>query len=290
MSFERFDRLPNTEAYKPQSRALPPFDIQIRTDWNPRTMTSPETRQNIDAIKASILQRIGEDPPLPALQMPVDVTYDRQTGITTLAHGECRLTACRELWKEGHKLYVDCRIAEGDEQQLLASNMTGNGGTPLTQWELGTIFRRLNVGYRWSVDRIAAHAMKPRRYVTEAIALSQVDTEAKQMMAAGEVTAGAVLHAVKEKNGNQAAAVAELKEKVKAKEPRQAMISGTPRPKPEPVTRPKAPSAKDAIAKAAPSLLELADAMCRLFFDQTIPDWKQEVTEAAKAYKNARGL
>ena len=40
--------------------------------------------------------------------------------------------------------------------------------------------------------------MKPRRYVTEAIALSQVDTEAKQMMAAGEVTAGAVLHAVKE--------------------------------------------------------------------------------------------
>jgi hypothetical protein len=52
----------------------------------------------------------------------------------------------------------------------------------------------------------------------------------------------------------------------------------------------KAPSAKESIAKAAPSLLELADAMCRLFFDQTIPDWKQEVTEAARAYRKARGL
>ena len=42
-----------------------------------------------------------------------------------------------------------------------------------------------------------------------------------------------------------------------------------------------------AIAKASPSLLELADAMCRLHLDREPTD---EVDLAAHAYKKARGL
>ncbi len=283
---ERFDRASGTEPYKPQTRALRPFDIQIRKDWNPRTMTSPETRENIDAIKISILQRIHEDPPLPALQNPIEVTYDRKTGETFLAHGECRLTACRELWTEGNALYVDCKIAEGNEEQLYASNLTGNGGAPLSQWEAGIIYRRLNVGYRWSVDRIAAHACKPRRYVTDAIALANTDSDTKSMLAAGEVTPGAVLHAVKESNGDQKAASESLKKKVEAKRPPQATMA--PKAKPEPVTRPKAQSATEKIAHNGRKLLDLADAMCRLILDPHVE--MAELELAAEAYKQARGL
>lgn len=282
---ERFDRASDAMPYKPQTRALRPYDIKIRPDWNPRTMNSRETRDNVESIKTSILQRINEEPPLPALQNPVEVTYERSTGETFLAHGECRLTACRELFDAGHDLYVDCKVAEGNEEQLYASNATGNGGTPLTQWELGIMFRRLNIGYRWSVDRIAAHACKSRRYVSEAIALSNVSADSKAMLAAGEVTPGAVLNAVKDHRGDQQAAASDLKQRVEEKCPAQKTLTG--KSKPKPVTRPKKQSASEKIVKGSGKLLDLADAMCRLILDTKIG--RDELKLAAEAYKEARG-
>ena len=136
------------------------------------------------------------------------------------------------------------------------------------------------------MDRIAAHILKPRRYVTDAIALANTDADTKSMLAAGEVTTGAVLHAVKENNGNHKAAAEDLRKKVEAKKPAQTTMA--PKAKPEPVTRPKAQSATEKIAKSGGQLLDLADAMCRLILDPHVELGDLEV--AAKAYKKARGL
>ena len=298
---ERLDRDPAGQPYKPAGRAFKPYDIEIVSDWNGRDMHSADTRQHIEELKASIRARINSDPPLPALIYPVKIRHTRSTGNARLIAGECRLTACRELWDEGTEVWVGAVDSEQDatETQLLLTALTENSGQPLTQWEAGNVYRRLNIGCGLSIDAIAAHACRPKRYVTEAIELARTITASgsvKAMLNEGSVTPGAVLSAVKEhrEDPNPAESAArDLEERVAAQPapepPAQASIPGTAKPpKPKPVARPKKPSAKEAVAKAAPSLLELADAMCRLILDDNIPI--NEAQLAAEEYKEARGL
>jgi ParB-like chromosome segregation protein Spo0J len=281
---ERFDRASDGEAYRPESRALDPRTIIIQPGWNVRDVTTTEAKEHIASIKANILARVNEDPPLPGLIKPIEVRYDRKTGVTALVDGQCRLMACRELWDAGEHIYVPCKVLEGNDEQLFAASLSSNGGKPLTQWEIGIGCRKLHVGYGWSVDRIAAHICKPRRYVSEAIALSNVSVDAKAMLAAGEVTPGAVLHAIKDHQGDQQAAASDLKKRVEAKRPAQKMLTG--KTKPVPVARPKKPSANALITGRAKTLLDLADAMCRLILDPKIS--RDELKLAAEAYREAR--
>jgi ParB-like chromosome segregation protein Spo0J len=288
---ERFDRAAGTEPYKPESRALDPRHVTIQSGWNVRDVTSSEARANIAGIKASILARVNEDPPLPGLIKPIEVRYDYKTGVTTLVDGHCRLIACRELWNEGQHIYVPCKVLQGTDEQLFASSLTSNSGLPLTQWEIGVGCRKLATGYNWSVKRIAAHLCKTVRYVNEAIALSNVSDDAKSLLAAGAATPGAVLHAVAGKDGDSVEALkTRIAERPADPARKQRALPGVPAKatKPKPVARPKKPSAKEQIAKKAPNLLELADAVCRLVLDDDVAI--DEVILAAKAYKKARGL
>ena len=279
---ERFDRMSEGQAYKPASRALDPRTIVVETGWNVRDMTSPDTREHIAALKLSILAR--------GVDKAITVRYDRKTGTTTLVDGQCRLTACRELVDEGHKIFVPAICVEGDEAELTAESLTSNTGHPLTQWEIGAGCRRL-LKYGWSPATIAQHICKSLRYVNEAIALSNVSLEAKSMLAAGEVTPGAVLHAVKA-HGDAATTV--LREQVteayrRAPEPPQAPLEGIPaKQKPRPVARPKAPSTAEKATAQNRSALDLADAFYRLYWDTGVD--ASEVDAAAKEYGKARGL
>lgn len=301
---ERFDRATGTEPYKPESRALDPRNVTIQQGWNVRDVTTPEAKANIAGIKASILARVNEDPPLPGLIKPIEVRYDRKTGVTALVDGQCRLIACRELWSEGQHIYVPCKVLEGTDEQLFASSLTSNSGLPLTQWEIGVGCRKLATGYNWSVARIAAHLCKTKRYVNDAIALSNVSGDAKVLLAAGEATPGAVLHAVSGKDGDS---VESLKKRVAARPaPKQAPLPGVPSTagKLKPVARPKKKSANERTAKTAPECFKLADKLAELVQDndsyistrsligvsvQDIAHWGPCVA-AAKAYQKARGL
>ena len=272
---ERFDRLSAGTAYKPESRALDPRKVKIQSGWNVRDMSSPDTREHIDTLKISILAR--------GVDKPISVRYDRVSGVTTLVDGQCRLTACQELWEAGNRVYVPAIRVTGDEAELTAEALTSNTGRPLTQWEIGAGCRRL-LKFGWSPTVIAQHICKSVRYVNEALALADAPLEAKEMLNEGTVTPGAVLHAVKTQ-GDKAVKV--LKEAVAAKpKSAQATMNG-PTKKPDPVTRPKKPSAAEQVAKKAPAVLELADAMYRLIMDEQ--PWI-ELELAAKAYGTARGL
>jgi ParB/RepB/Spo0J family partition protein len=279
---ERFDRAETGQPYKPQSRMYSPLDIAVTPQWNVRDMTTTETHEYIADLKASILAR--------GVDKPIAVRYDRKTGIKTLVDGQCRLTACKELWQEGHKVYIPCVQVEGDEAELTAESLTSNSGHPLTQLEIGVGCKRL-LKWGWSPAVIAAHICKPLRFVTDALALADVPLEAKALLNEGAVTPGAVLHAVSGKDGDSVEALkTRVAERPADPAPRQATLPGTPAKakKPKPVARPKKPSAKEQIAKSAPECLKLADKMYYLILDNDA-HVKDQVA-AAKAYGKARGL
>ena len=276
---ERFDRAEGSQPYKPESRALDPREVVITEGWNVRDMTSPDTRDHIAALKISILAR--------GVDKAISVRYDRVTGVTTLVDGQCRLTACRELWDEGTQVFVPAIRVQGDEAELTAESLTSNTGHPLTQWEIGAGCRRL-LKFGWTPPMIAAHICKTLRYVTDAIALANVSIEAKAMLSAGQVTPGAVLHAVKEHGPDKATEA--LQEAIAAQpdapEPPRATIPGTAKPsKAKPVARPKAESKGSLEIK---TVLALADDLAAKALDDELPI--SEVWKAAKAYQKARGI
>lgn len=294
---ERFDRADGNQPYRPATAARDPRDIVIKPGWNVRDMASPETVEHVKALKASILQRIADG--LPGVKEAIDVTYDRNTGVRTLVDGQCRLTACNELWKEGHKVFVPLLIVEGEsEAELLVQSLTANSGLSLTKWEVGVGCRRLIVGCRWTSKQVAAHIGKTVAYVNEAVTLAEAPTEVKKMIADRQITepfAVSELKAAKKAGVSAAKAVETLKEAVHSRpaetEPQTNLDGVSPhRDIPKPVARPKKPSARETAIKTVPAnavaLLELADKACALFLDDDAAF--PEVRKAALAYQKAR--
>jgi ParB-like chromosome segregation protein Spo0J len=264
-----------------------PLDITVTPSWNVRDMTTSETREHIANLKASILAR--------GVDKPIAVMYDKKTGIKTLVDGQCRLTACRELWQEGFKVYIPCVQVEGDEADLTAESLASNSGHPLTQLEIGQGCKRL-LKWGWSPAVIAAHICKPLRFVTEALTLADVPLEAKALLNEGAATPGAVLHAVQGKDGDSLDALKEraFRRAPSVPEPKQSTLPGTPARKvkpPKPLPRPKKPSAREVALKAGESLtkcIALADKLAKVALDND-GSWGK-VIAAAKAYNAARGI
>lgn len=269
---ERFDRTSDGEAYKPETRGLDPRKVVITTGWNVRDMNSPETREHIKTLKLSIVAR--------GVDKPISVRYDKVTGVATLVDGQCRLTACRELWEEGTKIYVPSMRVTGDEVELTAESLTSNSGLPLTQWEIGEGCRRLIKMGGWTVAKIAAHICKPVRYVNEAIALSTVPVEAKALMASGEVSPARVLQEVREKGDGAVPALKEAVQKARsAPQAAPATAKAGKQAAPKPLARKKAPNPSE-------RFVLMADDLARMIVDEK-QSWDQVLT-AAKKYLKAR--
>ena len=280
---ERFDRSQAGVAYKPQSRALNPLDVVIAPGWNVRDVNSTESKEHIAALKLAILTN-GYDQ-----TKPISVKYDRVSGVSTLVDGQCRLTACQQIRNDGQEIWIPAVVTDGDEAQLTVESIAGNAGKQLTQWEIGEGCRRL-LRFGKSSEWIAASICKSLRYVTDAIALSNVSLEAKSMMAAGQVTPARVLQEVKD-HGDEAVEV--LKEAVaEGVEPAEIETQATATPakmvkptKAKPLARKKAPSAKVASVESA---LKLADDLARHSIED---DWTfEQLEKQAQAYLQARGI
>ena len=244
----RFGRGEIDKPFRPETTANDPRDIRIDPAWNVRDMNSQETREWIEALKVAILSA-GYDQ-----TKPITVKYDRALGVKTLVDGQCRLTACQQLWDEGHEIYVPEIRTDGDEADLTALSLSSNAGRPLTQWEIGSGCRRLQ-SYGWTKERIAAHICKSVRYVSEAVALSNTPIEVKSMLSNGDITPGAALHAVKEHGPDAAAEVlkAEIAAQPSPPPTAQASFPGTAKPvKPKPLARPKEKSKREKALEQVP--------------------------------------
>ena len=258
----RFGRGKNDQPYRPETSANDPREIKITPDWNVRDMSSQKTIDHIQDLKTSILARANKG--LPGLIYAIKVKYDPATETKTLVDGQCRLLACRELWNEGHKIYIPEERVKGSEAELFATALAGNTGQENTQLEIGLGCLRLITGFNWSPQMVAEQIGKSKRYITEALALTDAPAEIKEMLTEGKVSAPAVRHELKKAEKEKRApetAIAPLKEAVAESyrrapavpEPKQATLPGTPArkaKKQKPVTRPKKPSAKETALKS----------------------------------------
>ena len=287
----RFGRAETDRPYRPETSANDPREIVITPGWNVRDMTSPETREHIDALKKSILERVNSTPPLPALIYPIKVKYDTSTGVKTLVDGQCRLTACCELWNDGYEILVPNERIKGDDAQLLASSLTGNSGQSLTQWEIGVGCNRLIVGFGWTPAMVAAHICKPIRYVNEAIALADASPEVKQMISAGEVSAPRALQEIKKHGKEKAAAI--LFEAVEASKEEEPETVSEPEitsadlklAKKKPAKKKAKPLARTKAASPSDKLLQQARDLCHMITDEN-QSWEDVMSAAKKLLKD----
>ena len=185
---------------------ISPKDIFIDPSHNPRVYTLAENREHLDILKKSIAE-IG-------VQQPLWVRWENATKQAILVDGECRLRACLELIAEGHPIEaIPCfQVQAGNEVERLMLALTANSGKPLSQWEAGEGYRKLQ-RFGWAIDKIAAQCSVSKNYVTTALELNEAPEAVKEELSAGTITPAAAVSIVRE-HGSDAGKV--VKERVQA--------------------------------------------------------------------------
>lgn len=175
---------------------IPANCIKVEKGHNPRNYDLPENRAHLDELKASI-RHVGT-------QVPLLVRFDTGTGQAILVDGECRLRANLELINEGCDIrgVPVIQVPGGNEADRLVLALTANTGKPLSKWEIGAAFQRL-INFGWSNDDIAAKMGYAKRYVTEALELSDAPMEIKSLLSQQAVTPSLAISEIR-KNGSGA--------------------------------------------------------------------------------------
>lgn len=184
---------------------IDPKDIHIEEGHNPRNYNLPENRQHLDELKESIREN--------GTQVPLLVRFDPGTKQAMLVDGECRLRANLELIAEGLEIVAVpvVGVSGGNEAERLIIALTANTGKPLSKWESGTAFVRLQK-FGWDIPKIAKRMGYSERFVTEAIELSDAPEAVKTLLSEQAITPSLALS---ELRTNGAAAVETLKEKAR---------------------------------------------------------------------------
>lgn len=182
---------------------IDPRIIEIEDGHNPRDYTLPENRNHLDELKANIREN--------GTLNPLWVRFDTGSKKAILVDGECRLRANLELIAEGVDIVgvPVIQVPGANETERLILSLTANTGKPLSKWESGKAFLRLQ---RFGMEpaAIAKRLGFSERFVAEAIELSDAPEEVKHMLSEQAITPSLALH---ELRVNGAQAVATLRQK-----------------------------------------------------------------------------
>ncbi|CAK9250005.1 unnamed protein product [Sphagnum jensenii] len=85
--------------------------------------------------------------------------------------------------------------ADNEANRVLLA-LTANTGKPLTKWEVGRAYKRLE-GYGWSYEAIGNKVGQSARYVRESIELSESPHDVQEMLSVGIITPRVALNAVR---------------------------------------------------------------------------------------------
>lgn len=183
---------------------IDPRLIQIEDGHNPRNYNLPDNRAHLDELKGSIREQ--------GVLNPLMLRYDAGKKAGIVVDGECRLRAVLELIAEGTQIdAVPCiQVPGGNEAERLVIALTANTGKPLSKWECGIAFQKLE-RFGWTADKIAKKMGYTERFVKEAVELSDAPEEVKAMLSSRAVTPSLALDHIR-RNGSKA--VETLKAKV----------------------------------------------------------------------------
>jgi hypothetical protein len=270
---------------------LDPRKIIIRAGFNYRDVESPVAKAHIDWLKANIKDR--------GVQQPARVEYVGEK--VFLVDGQCRVEACKQLWKEGVKVpykgggdgppMVPVITVRGDEAEMLAASMVANGALPPSQLEFGAAAARL-LALGWDEDRVAKYtpphiavdAQKSRRYVRDAVELHQAPLAVKKAVKEGvdgvEVSAGLALHVTRR---NPLHAEEEIKAEVEKAKANGKKVARRPK------TAGKATKAKEAALTRTQQLEKIGDGMADNILKGEDGKYPPSLVGAARAWNQLRG-
>lgn len=283
------DRFQSLGEGKIEGRKLDPRTIIIRKDFNYRDLSSEAAQKHVAWLKESIK--------VEGVEQPIKVQYI--SGKVYLVDGQCRVEACKQLFKEGVKVpyksggfgppLVPALAVAGDEADMLASSMVANGSLPPTKLEFGAAADRLQK-LGWPTEKVAlyipAHVgvkgFRAARYVKEAVELHHAPIAVKKAATEGrdgvKLSEPAALKIARENPLDPEPAIQAEVDKAKAEGKDVAR-----RPKGEG----EATKAKEATAKQVEEWLKKADALAEVALDLTLD--RDEVVAAADSYIRARG-
>ena len=178
---------------KIEGRKLDPRTIIIRKDFNYRDLSSEAAQKHIAWLKESIKAE--------GVEQAIKVQFI--AGKVYLVDGQCRVEACKQLFKEGVKVpyksggfgppLVPALAVAGDEADMLAASMVANGSLPPTKIEFGAAADRL-LKLGWTKEKVAlyipAHigvkGFKAARYVEDAVELHHAPISVKKAVQEGK--------------------------------------------------------------------------------------------------------
>ena len=164
-------------------------------DWskNYRTKDTQKTLDHIAWLKESIKAE--------GVEQAIKVQFI--AGKVYLVDGQCRVEACKQLFKEGVKVpyksggfgppLVPALAVAGDEADMLAASMVANGSVPPTKIELGAAADRL-LKLGWPKEKVALYVpshlsvkgFRAARYVEEAVELHHAPISVKKAVQEGK--------------------------------------------------------------------------------------------------------
>jgi ParB-like chromosome segregation protein Spo0J len=275
---------------KIEGRKLDPRTVIVRKGFNYRDLNSEAAQKHIAWLKESIKAE--------GVEQPIRVQYIG--GEVYLVDGQCRLEACKQLFKEGVKvpykgggygppLIPALTVDSKNEADILAASMVANGSLPPTKMEFGVAADRLQK-LGWPIEKIAlyipAHigykGAKAGRYVREAVELHHAPEDVKKAATAGvdgvKLSDAAALKITRENPLDPKPAIEQEVSRAKAKGKTEAK-----RPK----GIGKAGKAKAATQKTVEQCLALADSLADVALDLTLD--RGEVVACAEKFNKARG-
>jgi ParB/RepB/Spo0J family partition protein len=181
---------------------MDPRLIRIEKGHNPRDYRLPENRAHLDSLKISI-GAVG-------VRQPLLCRLDG--GQCVLVDGESRLTAVLELIKEGAEILTVpvMQVNANNEADRIAIAVGANTGKPLSGWELGGAFARLQA-FGWDDEKIAAQFGITTQKVAQCVELADMPQDVKQLLSERAITPALAITTVRRKGSK--AASEELKDK-----------------------------------------------------------------------------
>lgn len=191
-----------------------PRKLKIKEGLNSRDLTTPDNRDHIEWLAASIAER-GVEKPLVIFTEGEDVF---------VSDGHCRLTATMLAIERGADIKtIPCvpeRRGTNNVERLL-SQFIHNAGKQLSPLEQGVLFRRA-IGLGATVAQVAASVGKSASFVSQMIDFQAAPAEVHNMVKAGEVSATLAAKVVRESGPEKG--LAKLKQ---AKEGRERVTAKT---------------------------------------------------------------
>lgn len=175
-----------------------PYLIQVREGWNSREEDDPENKQHIDNLALSITENGVKEP----------LTVYRDGNQVVLTNGHCRLLATFRAIEVYGAQIMSVPVATEDpfasEADRILSQITRNGGKPLSTLETSTVYKKMfDLG--WSETMIAKKAAVSPTRVRQLLEVNTLPEEIKALVRTGKVSVNLAITTFKAAENAQAA-------------------------------------------------------------------------------------